>query len=131
MYGNVCTIAPTVDMADETSVFVEQTLLAAMEADEVPIAQLTRAFVRCSLLPSAKLFRDARLQLSRIATCNAVSDLRHPMLQCALEAELGQELQLVRLATLGIVLSQPEVWFRTPDKAEQVGKNLIDRTYIW
>jgi len=131
MYGNVCTISPNVDMTDEASVFVEQTLLAAMEADEVPVAQFTRAFVRCSLLPSAKIFRDAKRQLTQIGTCSAASDMRHPTLRRALEGELGHELQLIRLATIGMVLSQSEMWFRAPEAAEMMSKYLIDRTYIW
>ena len=109
---------------------LERTLLCAMERDDVVVARLTRAIVRCSFSPDAREFPDLRQDLALIATSRTPTDFHHPALQSAMLEESGDDLRLVRLATLGLVLSQPESWFTTRE-AQESRRSLIDRTYIW
>ncbi len=109
---------------------LERTLLRAMEEDDVVVARLTRAFVRCSMTPNTRDFRDLRQDLAVIATSRAPAGMDHPTLQSAMAEEADDNLRLVRLATLGLVLSQPESWFNTSE-AHELLSSLINRTYIW
>lgn len=108
----------------------QQIVLDVMRKDDVPIAKLTRAYIRCAIDPAGAWFRAARRCAARTCFDENVRDGGHLEIMSVLEQEETSELLLARAAVDGLVLGRPESWFAAAE-SKKVLDALVGKTYPW